>query len=109
MSTPTIEKRAAHVLDEVIVTLDGLRAKTKAEPVREDLARCIATCERVQTEFAQFVELAAKIDAGGDKVSAAKERLTEAMMLEPGTPLPELLDGAATVIRYAAEGQEVPQ
>ncbi len=108
MSTPTIEKRAAHVLDEVIVTLDGLRSKTKAEVVREDLARCIATCERVQVDFAGYVELVAVIDRHLEAPQPGREALKAALGVEGEATTDDLCAAAATVIRYA-EGQEVPQ
>lgn len=111
MSTPTIEKRAAHVLDEVIVTLDGLRAKTKPEheKVRADLARCIATCERVQVDFAGYVELVAAIDRHLEAPQPGRDALKAALGVEGEATNDDLCAAAATVIRYAAEGQEVPQ
>jgi len=110
VSTPTLDKRALHCLDDVILRLDALNAKTKVATVQADLQWCIDRCQEEQEAFAGLVEVGIRIaDMPQTQIQQAKARLEEVMMLEPGTPLHELLDGAATVIRYAAEGQEVPQ
>jgi hypothetical protein len=109
-SQAAIERRAAHVLDEVIMTLGVLRDKTKAEAVRKDLARCIATCERVQVDFAGYVELVAAIDRHLEAPQPGREALKAALGVEGEATNEELCAAAATVIRYAeGQGQEVPQ
>jgi hypothetical protein len=108
-SQAAIERRAAHVLDEVIMTLGVLRDRTKDETVREDLARCIATCERVQTDFAGYVELVAAIDRHLAAPRPGRDALVEVLGTEGDAATDDLCAAAATVIRYAAEGQEVPQ
>lgn len=109
MSARTIEAHAAHCLDEVIVTLSELSAKTKAEAVRADLARCIETCERIQGEFGKYVALAAGLDRALSKPQPGRDALKAALGVEGEATTEELCAAAATVIRYAAEGQEVPQ
>jgi len=106
MSTPTLEKRAGHMLDGVIVTLAQLRSRTKVEDVRLELEACIRACEGVQAEFEQLVALAAKIDATGDRIAAGRRRLAQALGVGDDAALPELLDAAADVIQFAAEAQE---
>jgi len=113
VSAPTIEAQAAHCLDEVIVTLSELSAKTKPEheKVRADLARCIETCEHIQGEFGKYVALAAGLDRALSKPRPGREALKAALGVEGEATNDDLCAAAATVIRYAADAapQEAAQ
>jgi len=103
VSAPTIEAQAAHCLDEVIVTLSELSAKTKAEAVRADLARCIETCEHIQGEFGKYVALAAGLDRALSKPQPGRDALKAALGVEGEATNEELCAAAAQVIRLATE------
>ena len=111
MSAPTIDKRAAHVLDGVILALGVLELNAETDAMRAEWARHIATCERFQADFAGYVELVAIIDRHLQAARPGRDALVDALGADADAPTDELCEGAAAVIRYATEqapqGQEV--
>lgn len=86
-----------HALVDVAAEIQAWAAKSKHEPFREAAAGWVTAIERQVTGDLQAVDALKRLDETGDAITYAKGALCEAMGLDAGVPMLELLQSCKAV------------